>query len=75
MSCAALSYPRIIIAALLALVLSVATSRAEDKAAIPATADDLARLRAENEQLRRDLDDVAEQFRRYRSVVGGNQVR
>ena len=76
-SLAALTYPRIINAALFALALSVVVSRAEDKPAIPALApaDEFTKLRAENEQLRRDLNDLAEQFRRYRSVVGGNQVR
>ncbi len=45
--------------------------RAQD-AAVPSELD---RLRAENERLNKNLEEVAEEFRHYRNVIAGNQAR
>jgi serine-type D-Ala-D-Ala carboxypeptidase (penicillin-binding protein 5/6) len=54
--------------------LCLASTIAEERPAIVPT-DEVARLRAENEQLRHQLEEVTEQFRHYKNVIAGNQIR
>jgi D-alanyl-D-alanine carboxypeptidase (penicillin-binding protein 5/6) len=55
------------------MALAFAAAAQDPPAASPA--DQIAQLRSQNELLRRELDEVTEQFRHYRNVVAGNQIR
>lgn len=63
-------------AALLLLALFTAgTQFAEDAPPAPAATDELARLRAENEQLRKDLEAEKEKLRHFQNTIAANQIR
>src|SRR4051812_11284251 len=41
----------------------------------PDAAGEISRLHAENEELKKRLEEVTEEFRHYRNVIAGNQAR